>query len=448
MMKFDLMIRGGMVVHADGVRAETIAVADGKIVEIAEKITGDARETIDAHGLHILPGLIDSHVHFNEPGRTDWEGFASGSSALAAGGGTCFFDMPLNSSPPVLDVRSFDLKLEAAEKSSVTDFALWGGLTPKNLEHMEALAERGVIGFKAFMSGSGIDDFERADDLTLYRGMQIAKKLGLPVAVHAESESITAGLTREIRSKGGKGIAEYLMSRPIVAEVEATQRAITLAEETGCKLHIVHVSNARCVELVRRAAASGECDVTCETCPHYLLLNEGDLHQLGAPAKCAPPLRSAKNNIEMWQDLLAGKIAFVASDHSPAPQSMKTGEDFFAIWGGIAGVQSTLSILLSGQPAISLPQLAGLIAGNVVKRYAIAGKGAIEVGNDADFAMVDLDSNYQLRREDLQDRHKLSPYVGRKFRGVVRRTIVRGRTVFQYPNVVASAGGRLVRPQR
>src|SRR4051812_25021756 len=423
-MNHDLIIRNGSVVHSDGVRNEAIAISDGKIVQIAPEIPGDARETIDATGLHIFPGLIDSHVHFNEPGRTDWEGIATGSSALAAGGGTCFFDMPLNSSPPVLDAGSFDLKRAAAEKSSVTDFAIWGGLTPKSLDRMEELAERGVVGFKAFMSGSGIDDFERADDLTLYRGMQIAKKLGLPVAVHAESEEITSRLANEMRSKGSKGIADYLNSRPIVAEVEATQRAIILAEETGCKLHIVHVSNSRCTELVRRAAASGECGVTCETCPHYLILNEHDVHRLGARAKCAPPLRSPSENDEMWQDLTDGKIAFVASDHSPAPESMKQGDDFFKIWGGIAGVQSTLSILLSRGPALPLPSVADWTATNVAKRCAIPNKGSIALGYDADVALVDVKACYELRRESLKDRHKLSPYVGRTFHGLVMRTIV------------------------
>src|SRR3954464_10926814 len=197
-MNHDLIIRNGSVVHSDGVRDEAIAISGGKIVQVAPEIPGDASETIDAKGLHIFPGLIDSHVHFNEPGRTDWEGFQTGSSALAAGGGTCFFDMPLNSSPPVLDGESFDLKRAAGEKSSITDFALWGGLTPGNLDHMEELADRGVVGFKAFMCNSGIDDFARADDLTLYRGMRKAKQLGLPVAVHAESETMTSMLTDEL----------------------------------------------------------------------------------------------------------------------------------------------------------------------------------------------------------------------------------------------------------
>jgi allantoinase len=321
-------------------------------------------------------------------------------------------------------------------------------LTPGNLDRLEELADRGVVGFKAFMCNSGIDDFARADDLTLYRGMRKAKQLGLPVAVHAESETITSMLTDELRSKGKMSIADYLISRPIVAEVEATQRAIILAEETGCKLHIVHVSNSRSIELVRRSVAARESDTTCETCPHYLILNEHDLHRLGAPAKCAPPLRSPGENDEMWQDLAGGKIAFVASDHSPAPASMKSGDDFFAIWGGIAGVQSTLSILLSRGPSLPLPRVAAVTSTNVAKRYAIPNKGAIDVGFDADLALVNVKACYELRKEHLLDRHKHSPYVGRTFHGVVMRTILRGQTIFDYPRTVAKHAGKLIRPAR
>src|SRR4051812_28771293 len=194
-MPWDVLIRNGQVVTPEGVRMADVAIENGTIVELGEGLSGASREAIDAAGLHVFPGLIGSHVHFNEPGRTDWEGFDTGSAALAAGGGTCFFDMPLNSSPPTLDGESFDLKRRAAEANSRTDFALWGGLTPGNLDRMEELAGRGVVGFKAFMSNSGIDDFARADDLTLYRGMRNARQLDLPVAVHAESEEITSRLT-------------------------------------------------------------------------------------------------------------------------------------------------------------------------------------------------------------------------------------------------------------
>jgi allantoinase len=447
-MPWDVLIRGGEVVTPDGVRRLDVAVEGGTIVELAPQLTGAARETIDASRLHVFPGLIDPHVHFNEPGRTDWEGFDTGSAALAAGGGTCFFDMPLNASPPTLDGESFDLKLAAAEASSRTDFALWGGLTPDNLDKMEELADRGVIGFKAFMSSSGIDDFARADDLTLYRGMKIAAKLGLPVAVHAESEEITARLSSEIRAGGGRGWRDYLASRPIVAEVEATQRAITLAAETGCRLHIVHVSNSRSSELVRLAASHSGANVTCETCPHYLTLTDHDLDRLGAPAKSAPPLRTAGDVEELWQDLADGKFAFIASDHSPAPASLKAGDDAFTIWGGIAGIQSTLAILLSRGPRLPLPQVAALTAGHVARRFYLPRKGAIAVGNDADFAIVDVNACYELTRDMLLDRHRLSPYVGRTFHGVVRRTIVRGSTVFREGKSVGEPRGRLIKPNR
>jgi allantoinase len=444
-MTFDLLIRNGQVVGSDAVTQASIGITDGKIVETGD-LTGDAREEIDATDLHIFPGVIDPHVHFNEPGRTDWEGLDTGSAALAAGGGTCFFDMPLNSSPPTLDGPSFDLKRAAAEASSRTDFALWGGLTPNNLDKLEELAARGVIGFKAFMSSSGIDDFERADDDTLREGMKIAAKVGLLVAVHAESEEITSTLTEEIESKGPPFTwNDYLVTRPIAAELEAIQRAIAIAAETGCKLHIVHVSSAEGAELVRQAAGGGVADVTCETCPHYLALTIHDLEGLGAAAKCAPPLRSPGDVSDLWQALSDGKISFVGSDHSPSPGSMKTGENPFSIWGGIAGVQSTLSILLSRGHRLSLPRIAGLLSTGAATRFGMTGKGKIAVGFDADLALVDVEGHYELTREMLLDRHKLSPYVGRTFQGIVNRTLVRGQTVFQDGHAESDFRGRLMK---
>ena len=444
-MKFDLIIRNGNVVASDAVTQASVGIIDGKIVEIGE-ISGDAADVIDATDLHIFPGVIDSHVHFNEPGRTEWEGIATGSSALAAGGGTCFFDMPLNSSPPTLDGPSFDLKRAAAEASARTDFGLWGGLTPNNLDKLEELAARGVIGFKAFMSNSGIADFERADDDTLREGMKVAAKVGLLVAVHAESEEITSTLTEEIQSKGPPFTWEdYVATRPIAAELEAIQRAIAIAAETGCKLHIVHVSSAEGAELVRQAASGGVADVTCETCPHYLAMTIHDLEGLGAAAKCAPPLRSPGDVSDLWQALSDGKFSYVGSDHSPAPASMKTGDNPFTIWGGIAGVQSSLSILLSRGHRLSLPRIAGLLSGGVAERFGIQRKGKIAAGYDADLALVDVEGHYELTREMLLDRHKLSPYVGRSFQGVVHRTLVRGQKVFQDGQIVGDFRGRLIR---
>jgi allantoinase len=452
MMPFDLLICSGTVVTSDGSYPLDIAIENGQVVEIAKEIHGSSRETIDATGLHIFPGLIDVHVHFNEPGRTEWEGFATGSAALAAGGGTCFFEMPLNAHPPTLDGASFDLKRAAAEASSCTDFALWGGLTPDNLDRLEELAERGVVGFKAFMSSSGIDDFGRADDLTLLRGMEIAAKLRLPVAVHAESEELTSQLTAEARSASKTGIRDYLHSRPAIAEVDAIRRAIAFARETGCSLHIVHVSTAAGVREVLDARnhldGHGKAEITAETCPHYLLLNEEDVERIGPRAKCAPPIRDAAEVARMWHHITHGGIDLVASDHSPAPESMKSSADFFDVWGGIAGVQSTLAALLSRDPPLPLQNVAKLTATTPAQRFGIHGKGDIEVGFDADLALVDLGKSFTLSRDMLLDRHKLSPYVGRTFRGVVKRTIVRGQTVMIDGKATGQFRGKLIKPTR
>ncbi|MGA2230051.1 MAG: allantoinase AllB [Tepidisphaeraceae bacterium] len=443
---FDLIIRGGTVVGPDGTARADVAVRDGKIVRVAADLSATRSQVIDAAGLHVFPGLIDAHVHFNEPGRTDWEGFSTGSSALAAGGGTCFFDMPLNASPPTLDGESFDAKRRAAEASSHADFALWGGLTPNNLDKMRELADRGVVGFKAFMCDSGIDDFSRADDLTLQKGMEIAASIGLPVAVHAEDQELTARLTAQAKAKGLKAVRDYLATRPIAAEIAAIERGIALSEQTGCSLHIVHVSSPQAARLI--AKHKGRAQVTDETCPHYLALTECDVQQMGAIAKCAPPLRSREDASALWALVLAGEFDLIGSDHSPAPASMKQSEDFFAVWGGIAGVQSTLSILLSLEPHLPLDQVTKLIAANVARRFSLPGKGQIAAGFDADFALVDVDTTYTLQRDQLLDRHRLSPYVGRTLRGVVRRTILRGQTTFCDGKIIGGARGRLVKPTR
>ncbi len=448
----DMLLRNVDVVTPNGVRRADVGITDGQIVEIADAIRANALQDINASGLHLFPGVIDSHVHFNEPGRTDWEGATTGSSALAAGGGTCFFDMPLNSTPPVLDAESFDRKLEACLASSVTDFALWGGLTPGNLDHMEDLADRGVIGFKAFMSDSGIDDYARADDLTLLRGMEQAARLGLPVAVHAESEELTSNLTRAARGARRTGVLDYLATRPIVTEVDAIRRAILFAQETGCSLHVVHASSAAgCAEVVEsrylwRKDRAGPVHATVETCPHYLALSEQDAVTLGAVAKCAPPLRSAAEVEALWRQLLSGGINFVASDHSPAPASMKTSTDFFSYRGRIAGLQSTLAVLLSRVPHLPLELVARLTSSNVAARYSIPGKGTLAPGFDADFSIVDLGASYELTRDMLMDRHKLSPYVGRTFRGRIKQTYVRGVCVFDNGQIVSKPIGRLVKP--
>ena len=389
----------------------------------------------------MFPGLIDVHLHFNEPGRTEWEGAATGSRALAAGGGTLFFDMPLNSTPCTVNVDAFGRKHAALAQTSITDFAIWGGLIPGNVSEMAELADRGVVGFKAFLCDSGLPEFPRADDQTLLDGLREAARLGLPVAVHAESQELTQP------PHDRASVKAFLASRPVIAELEAIQRATLLAREAGAKLHIVHVSSGRGATLAAEARAKGT-DVSIETCPHYLFFTEEDVERLGAVAKCAPPLRAAAEQNALWMQLLEGTVDIVASDHSPAPPEMKSG-DFGKAWGGIAGVQSTLSVLLDrGYHCRQLPldRIAALIASEPARRFQIAGKGSIAVGMDADLALVDISRSVQLRPEDLKQRHALSPYLGRTLRGCVVRTIRRGETIFASGEITARSRGNFVRP--
>ena len=446
MPDFDLIIRGGTLIAPDGEQVADLGVADGKIVSIASG--GSAHEEIDATGLHVFPGVIDSHVHFNEPGRADWEGIETGSRALAAGGGTTFFDMPLNAHPPTCDAASFDEKVFAAEEKSVTDFALWGGLVPGNLDKLERLAARGVVGFKAFMSNSGIEDFENVDNATLREGMKRCAALGKLVAVHAESDAITARLAAKALVENKISVRDYLDSRPIHAELEAIQRAIQFAGETKCSLHVVHVSSGAGVALIASARNQGA-DVTCETCPHYLVLTEADAERIGALAKCAPPLRTQSAQDVLWRYLEAGYVSTIGSDHSPSPPDMKRNYNFFKVWGGISGVQHTLSLMLTEgrvNRGIALPFIANLLSANVASRFNLPNKGKIAAGFDADFALVDLKQTFAVAKEDLLYRHPQSPYIGRALTGRVVQTILRGKTIFKDGKIIATGGGKLIKP--
>lgn len=445
-MSYELVLRGGTLVTPDGERTGDLGIEDGVIGELADELPG-GHDEIDARGLLVLPGAVDAHVHLNDPGRADWEGIATGTAALAAGGSTTAVDMPLNAHPPTVDGASFDLKAARIAASAHVDLALWGGLVPGNLGQLEELAARGVVGFKAFMCSSGIDDFAAADDETLRAGMREAARLGLPLAVHAESDAISSRLAARAVAEGRTSMRDFLASRPVEAELEAIGRALESARESGCSLHVVHVSSGRGVALVAEARAAGV-DVTCETCPHYLVLTDEDAERLGNVAKCAPPLRPAAEREALWAALAAGDLPMIASDHSPSPASLKQTHDTFEAWGGIAGAQTLLGLTLDEGERRGLP-LALLVAATATfaaRRFQLAGKGSLVPGNDADIALVRPHTTWTLRADDLLQRHRQSPFVGRELRHRVVRTLLRGRTVQADGRIVAEPGGRLLRP--
>lgn len=445
--KLDLVIRHGSVVTPEGVAKADLGVVSGKFVQVAPRIRESAPQEIDATGLHVFPAVLDAHVHFNEPGRTEWEGLASGSASLAAGGGAWFCDMPLNATPPVLDAATFSEKRRLAEEKSVTDFSLWGGLVPGNLDQLDGLRDAGAIGLKAFMCGSGIDDFPGVTDAaTLRAGMKRAAELGLLVAVHAEDDAMAKKLTDAARARGATDARSWLATRPVEVERSAIKLALELAGETKCALHIVHVSSPEGIALVSNAKRRGV-NVTAETCPHYLLLNEGATIKQGAPAKCAPPLRPEALRQKLWQAVRGGGVDTIGSDHSPAPPAMKTSTDFFAIWGGISGIQHSFPLLISEAGESSLPLLAKLLAASVAQRFRLPQKGRIAESNDADFALLNLDDEHELTNDELLYRHKQGPYAGRKCRVRVLQTFVRGRRVWHEGSIAPDARrGKFIGP--
>ncbi|WP_066290873.1 allantoinase [Bacillus sp. FJAT-29937] len=434
MTNYDLIIKNGQIVTVDSVVQGDIAIKDGKIISAGKSIEGTAAKEINAEGLHILPGLIDTHVHFNEPGRAEWEGLETGSRSLAAGGVTTFFDMPLNSTPPTVNKENLEIKSSLAAEKSIVNPRFWGGLVPENIDDLKGLHENGVIGFKAFMSPSGIDDFNNVDDESIYKGMKEIASLGSLLAVHAESTVMCDQLASEKISQGKVSARDFVESRPIISEVEAVRRVLSYAELTGCKLHIVHASSRRVVKLINEAKESG-LEVTVETCPHYLSLTVKDLEEKGVLAKCAPPLRDEDEVENLWAAVANGEIDVIGSDHSPAPASMKesTG-NIFEGWGGISGAQSTLNILLTEghfKRKLPLEKIVELTSTNPAKVFGLSNKGTIAADYDADLTLVNLDESFELKKEDLFYRHQHSPYVGMTFKGKVTTTIVGGKVVFE-----------------
>lgn len=436
--RLDTIIKNGLVVLRGGTRKLDIGIRDGLIAQLTDRLESEASRVIDAEGHYVLPGLVDAHVHLNEPGMGHWEGFATGSAALAAGGITTYIDMPLNGTPPTVSLSALQQKLDAAKEHSHVDYAIWGGLVPGNRDQLEGLAEAGVVGFKAFLSapgGEGEDIFREVDDLTLYEGMKRIAALNGVLALHAESDSLTSRLAERARSAGKTSALDYAATRPVLAELEAVNRALFYARHTGCALHFVHISSEAAIELIDRAKQVGM-NVTSETCPHYLAFTEEDMERLGAVAKCAPPLRSESEQEKLWRAVEQGRVDVIASDHSPCPAWMKSPESgsFFDAWGGISGAQNTLEVMLHEAHVlrgIPLEKLAEMLSYLPAKRFGLDyRKGEIRIGADADIVLVDPKADYTLEAAQLYSRHKHSPYTGRTFSCRVAVTLCRGQEIY------------------
>ena len=456
-MAADLAIRGATVIF-QGAAPRDILITNGRISGLVEAGASSAQSEIDASGLYALPGLVDAHVHFNDPGRADWEGWASGSRAAAAGGVTTVLDMPLNSRPPVVDGAAFDRKRTAAEGTSIVDFALWGGLIGSDPLPLRELAARGAVGVKAFLCDSGVPEFPSLSPIDDRFAFRAAADAGLLVAVHAEDDELVAGATARVLAEGRRDPGAWLASRPPVAEVRGVDRAWAAALETGARLHIVHLSSAAAVSAVDDARRAGV-DVSAETCPHYLVFDETDVGRLGPLLKCAPPIRDAANRDALWNAVIHGRIDIIASDHSPCPAADKERgrDDIFAAWGGVSGVQSLLPAVLTESmargPALDLGAIlhfaAWRMANAPARRFGLTRKGTLGVGADADVVLVDAHRKWMLEPSAVQTRSGVTPYAGRSFTGAVVRTIVRGTTVYLDGEFPAPPGyGRFVPAER
>jgi allantoinase len=437
-----VIVRSERVVLRDGVRPATIRIRDGVIAGIGEYGDRPAGvRAIDAGALIVLPGLVDTHVHINEPGRTEWEGFTHATRAAAAGGVTTVVDMPLNSIPATTTASALEAKRQAASGRCHVDVAFWGGVVPGNASELAPLAKSGVLGFKCFLSPSGVDEFEHVGEHDLREAMPILAKLELPLLVHAELPS------RLVQPSGDpRRYATWLISRPPGAEQAAIELMVRLASEFGARVHIVHLAAASALPAMAAARHAGA-RLTVETCPHYLTFAAEDISDGATAFKCAPPIRGREHRERLWQALADGDIDLVATDHSPAPPAMKRIEDgdFIGAWGGIASLQLGLSIVWTGAKArgLGIERVARWLGANPARLAGLeAAKGAIEVGRHADLVIWDSDAMTTVDAGALYHRHAITPYHGARLNGCVKTTMLRGEIVYRDGECRGEAMGR------
>ncbi len=400
----------------------------------------------DVKDLVVMPGVIDSHVHINEPGRTEWEGFETITKAAIAGGITTLVDMPLNASPVTTSKNAFEIKLKSTEGKLYCNCAFWGGIVPGNIDLLDELINSGVLGIKAFLTHSGIEDFPNVELVDLKKGLAILKKYQVPLLVHAELDEMHEGITAF--EKDPTNYQAYLKSRPNIWEDNAVEMAIQLCEEFDTPVHIVHLSSANELDQIRAAKKKG-LKLTVETCPQYLYFCSENIPNANTLFKCAPPIREKANNEKLWEAVKDGTIDFIVTDHSPATPNLKEIEsgNLKKAWGGIASIQFSLSIIwTAGQKrGMSILQLSSLMSSHVSKFIGLqASKGLIKEGYDADLVIWNPEETFKVEAEDIHYKHKITPYMGEVLSGVVKQTYIAGKKVFENGNFVSSPVGKII----
>ncbi len=446
-----VLIRSRRVVFPGGLEAASIEVRDGRIYAIRPfDFVADNTEVFDAAEKCILPGLIDTHVHINEPGRTEWEGFRTATRAAAAGGFTTLVDMPLNNLPATTTVENLRLKDSAAHGQCMVDYAFWGGVVADNQGDIASLATAGVLGYKCFLVHPGIDGFTMVNRSQLEAALPAVAASGLPLLTHAELPAPIGAATASLHASGGdwKKYSTYLASRPDAAEVQAIRLMIELSRKYRCRVHIVHLSSSEALGELRAARAEG-LPITVETCPHYLHFDAEEIANGATLFKCAPPIRSRANRELLWKALTDGDIDLIATDHSPCPPEMKRRGDgsFLEAWGGIASLEVALPVVWTEakQRGISLERIVQWMSEKPARLAGLdRSKGAIREGFDADLVVFDPDAERRIDPYALQHRHSITPYAGELLSGVVETTFLRGQKVYDRGTFAARPAGKRV----